>query len=283
MLRDMRDLTEHPVNPVEVVAASALEKSYTGVLKPLLQGASVDVVPYLMDGLFYLSRDSKDGSRKLLTQSTDFIAAGNRAEHVLPRVITDPTIPGISGCCVREAGRSTEQHHQRHQHEEDLLMPISASGLPRDPEEGRDMPSVEIDWESMLETLPEEAPTRELIPPGQYTVKVEKAEPGFAKSGNAKIELTLTVDEGEYKGRTVWGRINFATNSPNSMAITVDQLAQFGITRKWLALNSPTTDQIARKLVGERVTVKVSHREWENEQYYDVKGYKAVTAPADPF
>jgi hypothetical protein len=94
MLRDMRDLTEHPVNPVEVVAASALEKSYTGVLKPLLQGAAVDVVPYLMDALFYLSRDS-EGTRKLLTQATDYIAAGNRAEHVLPRVITDPTIPKI--------------------------------------------------------------------------------------------------------------------------------------------------------------------------------------------
>jgi len=94
MLRDMRDLTEHPVTPVEVVAASALEKSYTGILKPLLQGAAVDVVPYLMDALFYLSRDS-DGTRKLLTQATDFIAAGSRAEHVLPRVIADPTIPKI--------------------------------------------------------------------------------------------------------------------------------------------------------------------------------------------
>jgi len=95
MLRDMRDLTEHPVNPVEVVAATALEKSYTGVLKPLLQGAAVDVVPYLMDGLFYLTRDSKDGSRKLLTQASDFLSAGNRAEHVLPCVITNPTIPGM--------------------------------------------------------------------------------------------------------------------------------------------------------------------------------------------
>jgi hypothetical protein len=45
--------------------------------------------------LLYLNRDSKDGSRKLLTQATDFIAAGNRAEHVLPRVITNPTIPGM--------------------------------------------------------------------------------------------------------------------------------------------------------------------------------------------
>jgi hypothetical protein len=94
MLRDMRDLTEHPVRPVEVVAASALEKSYTGVLKPLLQGAAVDVVPYLMDALFYLSRDS-DGTRKLLTQSTEYIAAGNRAEHMLPRVMVNPTIPDI--------------------------------------------------------------------------------------------------------------------------------------------------------------------------------------------
>lgn len=94
MLRDMRDLTEHPVRPVEVVAASALEKSYTGVLKPLLQGASVDVVPYLMDALFYLGRSS-DGTRRLLTQGTEFIAAGNRAEHVLPRVIEGPTITGI--------------------------------------------------------------------------------------------------------------------------------------------------------------------------------------------
>jgi hypothetical protein len=95
MLRDMRDLTEHPVNPVEVVAATALEKSYTGVLKPLLQGASVDVVPYLMDALFYLTRDGDSGDRRLLTQATDFIAAGNRAEHSLPRVITNPTIPGM--------------------------------------------------------------------------------------------------------------------------------------------------------------------------------------------
>lgn len=94
MLRDMRDLTEHPVNPVEVVGASALERSYTGVLKPLLQGAAVDVVPYLMDGLFYLNREV-DGTRKLLTQGTEFIAAGNRAEHSLPRVLNNPTIPGI--------------------------------------------------------------------------------------------------------------------------------------------------------------------------------------------
>ena len=146
--------------------------------------------------------------------------------------------------------------------------------------------TVEIDWASLIDSLPEEGTAlRDLIPPGTYTAKVEKAEAGFAKSGNAKIELTFAVDEGQYKGKKVWSRINFATNSPNSMAITVEQLAQFGITRQWLSTNSPTTEQIARRLTGERIKIKVAHREWEGTQYYDVKGYSAVAKDdlSDPF
>lgn len=143
--------------------------------------------------------------------------------------------------------------------------------------------TVQIDWENLLETVPEEAPKRELIPADTYVVKVSEASAVLSKAGNAMINLTLIVDEGEYKGKTVWGRINFATQSPNSMAITVDQLAQFGITRKWLSLNSPSTEQIARKLVGEKISVKVAHREYEGKQYYDVRGFKAVESPSDPF
>jgi len=145
--------------------------------------------------------------------------------------------------------------------------------------------SIEIDWEKMLDTLPETAPQRDLIPPDTYVVKVDEAKADVAKSGNGKIEMTLVVQEGEYKGRKVWGRINFATNSQQSMAITVEQLAQFGITRQWLAQNSPTNAQIALKLIGEVVTVKVGHREWEDKTYYDVKGYKAVKREdtSDPF
>jgi hypothetical protein len=147
------------------------------------------------------------------------------------------------------------------------------------------MMSIEIDWEKMLDTLPEQAPKRELIPADTYVAKVDSAKADVAKSGNGKIEMTFVVEEGQYKGRNFWGRINFATNSPQSMAITVEQLAQFGITRQWLAQNSPTNEQIARKLVGEVVSVRVGHREWEGETYYDVKGYKAVARQdaTDPF
>lgn len=142
--------------------------------------------------------------------------------------------------------------------------------------------TIDINWTDLLETLPDEPSSRELIPADTYVVKVDKAEANIAKSGNAKIDLTFVVDEGKYKGKKVWGRINFATNSPQSMAITVEQLGQFGITRQWLSQNSPTTEQIARKLTGETIKIKVAHREYEGTMYYDVKGYTAVKTQ-DPF
>lgn len=148
--------------------------------------------------------------------------------------------------------------------------------------------SVEINWTKILDETPDTPVARDLIPPDVYVCTVEKAEAGLSKTGNSKIELTFVVDDPDkpdFKGRKVWGRINFATNSPQSMAISIQQLAEFGITRKWLAEQEPSQDQIARKLTGEKVKVKVAHREWEGQQYYDIRGYSAVTKDdvSDPF
>jgi hypothetical protein len=143
--------------------------------------------------------------------------------------------------------------------------------------------SLDLNWENILETLPETAPVREPLPPGSYNVRVEDAESGTSKTGNNKIEMTFVVEDGPHKGRRIWGRINFATGSPDSMAITVEQLAQFGITRKWLATNTPTTEQIARKLIGETVEVRTAQREYNGKVYADIKGYKALARDEIPF
>lgn len=144
-----------------------------------------------------------------------------------------------------------------------------------------DQPTITLDWENLLQDIPEDAATTlDLIPPDTYVCVVDKAEAGLTKTGNPKIDLTLKVAEGDFKSRVVWGRVNFATNSPASMAITVSQLAEFGVTRQWLATNNPSTAQIASKLVGKPISVQVSHREYEGKQYYDVKRYKKAETPA---
>jgi hypothetical protein len=143
--------------------------------------------------------------------------------------------------------------------------------------------SINLDWENILEDLPETAPSRDPLPPGPYTVRVESADAGVSKTGNNKVELTFVVEDGPHKGRKVWGRINFAKSSPDSMAITVEQLAQFGITRKWLAANNPTTEQIARKLMGETVEIATAQREYNGKVYADIRGYKALPQSDIPF
>ena len=57
--------------------------------------------------------------------------------------------------------------------------------------------TIDINWTDLLETLPDEAPTRELIPPDTYTVKVDKAEAGLVQGGNGMINLTLKVYRGQ--------------------------------------------------------------------------------------
>lgn len=139
--------------------------------------------------------------------------------------------------------------------------------------------SVDINWATLLDTVPE-AVERTLIPPDRYSTRVVKSEAGTSAAGNPKIELTMEVDEGPHIGQWVWGRINFATSSPKSMAVTVKHLAEFGITREWLAQNSPTMAQIATKLDGKRISVSVKHREYEGKTYYDVSGYQRIDDPA---
>src|SRR6188472_1546170 len=110
--------------------------------------------------------------------------------------------------------------------------------------------SVNYNWENLLTDLPEVSASTDLIPPDTYTVKVSKAEASLSKTGNPKVELTFDVVEGPHTNRKVWGRVNFAQNSKESMAITVAQLAEFGISRQWLATHNPSTAQIAAKMVG---------------------------------
>lgn len=148
------------------------------------------------------------------------------------------------------------------------------------------MANIDIDWEGLLDEIEEGDGVfdTDLLPPGTYPVRIVKAEKTLAKtSGNEMINMTMEVTEDPGKGKWIWDRVNFAVNSKKSMAITINQLGLLGISRNWLAANSPTVEQIAAKLVGREVVVKIGHREYEGTTYYDVKGYEAAAKSSNPF
>jgi hypothetical protein len=94
-LRDLRDLTMHPTNPLTAVSLTAMAKQVDGVWKPWVQGQSQTVLPYLFDVTGYIWTESNgDGEqRKLLTRRTAQFEAGERVQGKIPALITIPNHP----------------------------------------------------------------------------------------------------------------------------------------------------------------------------------------------
>jgi hypothetical protein len=55
LMRDMRDLTMHPTNPLQAVVLTSMTKEVNGLFRPYLQGQSAVTAPYLYDLTGYLA------------------------------------------------------------------------------------------------------------------------------------------------------------------------------------------------------------------------------------
>lgn len=97
LLRNMRDLTMHPTNPLEAVVLTAMAREgQDGRMKPYLQGQIQVVAPYLFDILAYIRveefphADPTMGTykvRRLYVESTDFAEAGERVQGRLGSIV----------------------------------------------------------------------------------------------------------------------------------------------------------------------------------------------------
>lgn len=96
--RDLRDLTTHPVKPLEAVVVTAMSRTTDGVTKPYLQGQVASQVPYWFDISSYLFVDqvaNETGEvvnvRKLLTTTHPEYEAKSRVPN-LPGIIDNPNV-----------------------------------------------------------------------------------------------------------------------------------------------------------------------------------------------
>lgn len=99
LVRDIRDLTMHPTNPIECVVMTAMTKNVDGKWKPYVQGQLQAVLPYLLDAVVYLWVDNEQDLsgtsievRKILTRPTSEFEAGERVGGAWPAVINDPNL-----------------------------------------------------------------------------------------------------------------------------------------------------------------------------------------------
>jgi hypothetical protein len=104
-VRNLRDLTEHPVNPLQAIVLTAMTQMDNGKYRPYVQGQLKVKLPYFLDVIGYLYvetvTDPTDPSkvlgkiRRLLVIPHVQFEAGERVQGRLGDVVDEPTVVGM--------------------------------------------------------------------------------------------------------------------------------------------------------------------------------------------
>lgn len=102
LIRKLRDLTEHPTNPLTAIVMTAMTEQRDGKWRPYVQGQLRTTLPYFIDVVGYLfvedlpapdpSQPSPGKVRRMLTQPHQLFEAGERVQGRLPAY--------VDGTCV---------------------------------------------------------------------------------------------------------------------------------------------------------------------------------------
>jgi hypothetical protein len=114
------------------------------------------------------------------------------------------------------------------------------------------------------------------IPAGNYLAAITASEMKPTKNGQGSyLELTFTVLEGEYQGRTLWARLNL--NNPNATAVKIARGELSAICHA-VGVMQPR-DSVELHNLPLVINVKVKKRSDNDELINEIKGFEAKSAP----
>lgn len=125
----------------------------------------------------------------------------------------------------------------------------------------------------------------EAIPAGKYLAMITASDMKPTKSGNGRyLELTFTIQDGEYKNRQLWARLNL--ENPNATAV---QIARGELSAICRAVNvMQPRDSVELHNIPLTISVRCKPREDNGELTNEIKGYSkresaaaATTSAAD--
>ncbi len=121
----------------------------------------------------------------------------------------------------------------------------------------------------------EPAKEYEVLPPGKYTCLIEDAELKDTKAGTGKlVKLTLSVIEGQFKGRKLFPNINIFNPSEECQRMGIAQLSSLGRAAVCYPVND-TADLKDKVIIA---VVKVKKRKDTGEDQNEVRTYESPSA-----
>ncbi|MGB2791298.1 MAG: AAA family ATPase [Candidatus Moraniibacteriota bacterium] len=102
LIRGFRDLTEHPVRPLQAVVITSMTQMRDGKYRPYVQGQLQVKMPYFLDVIGYMYVDTVPNidptqpphkMRRLLVVPHVQFEAGERVQGRLGEIVDNPTVP----------------------------------------------------------------------------------------------------------------------------------------------------------------------------------------------
>ena len=104
LVRGLRDLTEHPVRPLQAVVLTSMTTQRDGKWRPYVQGQLAVTMPYFLDVIGYMfvhELQNEDPTlppekiRRMLVSPHSLFEAGGRVQEQLGDIVDRPTVTGM--------------------------------------------------------------------------------------------------------------------------------------------------------------------------------------------
>ncbi|MCK6486567.1 MAG: DUF669 domain-containing protein [Phycisphaerae bacterium] len=117
----------------------------------------------------------------------------------------------------------------------------------------------------------------EAIPAGKYLAVITESEMKATKSGTGQyLEFTFQIIDGEYKGRSVWSRLNL--DNPNATTVKIAR-AELSAVCRAVGVPAPK-DSVELHNIPLVITVGLKKRDDNGEMSNVIKGYSKKDAVA---
>lgn len=135
-----------------------------------------------------------------------------------------------------------------------------------------------IDWGALMASSGADF---EILPVGQYAAQVVKAEAKQSKNGKLMFAVTFRVISGPKTNRNITDNIVLSPENPRAVQAFFINLRVLGVDEAFLKQTpAPAPEAVAAKMVGAKVQISVTHREYQGQQRDNVDRISKLTGVA---
>lgn len=103
-----------------------------------------------------------------------------------------------------------------------------------------------------------------VLPAGTYDVVVDTASSKKTSSDKDSIALQFKVENGPNAGQNAFTQMVISPENANALAFWFRHMAAMGLTENYFQSN-PALERVAADLIGRRCRIKVSIRQWQEQ------------------